>query len=280
MMKKSLMLKLLMMISLLGLNSLAKSIEDRVKSFEKHRLNANPNVQLKALDLKFKKKLQDGWTGYLFNLSLNYQGRDVQTSDILFSNGNLVTSELLNLKGIDQKRLMHPDLDFRYYDDSRLIAGNKNAKHKLVIFSDPLCPNCTATVPKLIEDTNANSDQLALYYVSLPLDRLHPTARTLIKASYIASEQGMKNMKYKLYTANFEKYFDPNTMRDNKKALDTFNKLFGTNISMAQVNNPKLDKKLETDIKLANEAYIQGTPTLFLDGEVDLTRVKYKKAIK
>jgi protein-disulfide isomerase len=269
-----------MITSLLGISLSAKSIEDRVKSFEKHRLNANPNVELKTLDLAFTKKLEDGWTGYLFKVSLKYQGKDIETTDIIFSNGNFATPELRNLKGLDQKRLMHPTLDARYYDDSRLIAGNKNAKHKLVIFSDPLCPNCTADLPRVMKDVQANPKKLALYYVSLPLDRLHPTARTLIKAAYIAKEQGVKNVKYRLYTAKFEKFFDPYATKDNQKALDAFNKVFGTKITMAQVNNTKLNKKLESDIKLSDEAYIQGTPTLFLDGDVDLTRGKYKQFIK
>jgi protein-disulfide isomerase len=56
--------------------------------------------------------------------------------------------------------------------------------------------------------------------------------------------------------------------------------VFGTKITMSQVNNPKLNKKLESDIKLSDEAYIQGTPTLFLNGDVDLTRSQYKKLIK
>lgn len=279
-MKRSLMLKLLMITSLLSLSVLAKSIEDRVKTYEKHRLNANPNVQLKNLKLDFKKELEDGWTGYLFKISLKYQGKDVETNDILFSNGNFVTSELKNLKGLDQKRLMHPKLDYRYYADERRIAGNKNAKHKLVIFSDPLCPNCTGDLPRIMNDVNKHPNKLALYYVSLPLDRLHPTARTLIKAAYIAKEQGVKNVKYKLYTAKFEKFFDPYATKDNQKALNAFNKVFGTSITLSQVNNSKLNKRLNRDIKLSDEAYIQGTPTLFLDGDVDLTRGKYKRLIK
>jgi protein-disulfide isomerase len=83
-----------------------------------------------------------------------------------------------------------------------------------------------------------------------------------------------------LYTAKFERFFDPYATKDNQKALDAFNKVFGTKITMSQVNNPKLNKKLESDIKLSDEAYIQGTPTLFLNGDVDLTRSQYKKLIK
>jgi thiol:disulfide interchange protein DsbC len=274
------MLKLLTITSLLTTNLTAKSLDDKVKSFEKHRLTANPNVQLKSLDLAFKKNLEDGWTGYLFRLDLKYQGNDVKTNDILFSNGNLVTPELRNLKGLDLKRKMHPELDKRYYQSKRLVAGNPGAKHKLVIFSDPLCPNCTATMPSLIKDVNANPNTFALYHISMPLDRLHPTARVLSRAALIAHQQGIKDVDYRLYSANFEKVFDPYKEKNEQVALDAFNKVFNTDITLAQTKNSYILKELEEDIKLSDEAFIQGTPTLFLDGEVDLTRSQYKKYIK
>jgi protein-disulfide isomerase len=33
-------------------------------------------------------------------------------------------------------------LDEKYYTDERLIAGSKNAKDKVAVFSDPLCVAC------------------------------------------------------------------------------------------------------------------------------------------
>lgn len=284
--KISLMLKLLSLVSLLTLSLQssisAKSIDDRVYTFEKRRVTANPNIKLNSLKLVFKKDLGNGWNGYVYDLDLDIKNKNknIKVKDTIFSNGLVVTAELKQLKnGLDLKRKMHPTLDKRYYQDTNLIAGNKNAKHKLVVFSDPLCPMCIEDVPGIIKDAQDNPNTFALYYISFPLD-MHPTARTLSIASKIAKEQGVRNVDYKVYTGNFEKYFDAYKNKDDQKSLDVFNKLLKTNITMAQIKSSKMQKYINDSLKLSDEALVNGTPTLFLDGEIDLTRSQYKKFIK
>lgn len=274
------MLKLLTIVSLLTISVQAnRNVEKKIYSYEKQRISANPAVQLKDLKLVFSKKLENNWTGYLFSLSLVYQGKNVNTNDILFSNGTEITSELKKLTGFDYKRLMHPTLGATYYDKKRIIAGNINAKNKLVVFSDPLCPNCTADMPEIIKVVKANPTVFALYYFSFPLD-MHPTAKTIVKASKLAEAKGIKDVIYRLYTANFEKFFDPYELKDNQKALDAFNKVFKTAFTLNELNNTTITKSLEEEMNLAEKAFVNGTPTLFLNGEIDVTRSAYKGKIK
>ncbi len=274
------MLKLLIITSILVLSANAKTTDQRVESFEKRRITSNPKVKLESLKLVLKKEVEDGWYGYVYDISLTLNDKKITIKDTIFSNGKMITAELKSLKtSFPFKRLMHPTLDNKYYQKSHLIAGNQNAKHKLVIFSDPLCPNCTMTVPELIKDAQQNPTILALYYVSLPLD-MHPTAKVLAKATHLAKIRGVENAYYKAYTANFDKYFDPYESKDNQKALDTFNKILKTNIKMYELNSKELNKHEKHDLELSSKALIAGTPTLFLDGEVDVTRSKYKKLIK
>lgn len=280
-MKKLSMLKSLTIISLLSISSYAASsdLEKKLFFYEKQRITANPQVQLKDLKLAFSKKLENNWTGYLYTISLNFKGKNITTNDVLFSNGSEVTSELKKVSGFDYKRMMHPTLGNEYYNKNKLIAGNPNAKNKLVVFSDPLCPNCTSTLPELIDDVKKNSSNLALYYYSFPLE-MHPTAKTLAKASILAEQKGIKDVAYKLYTGNFDKYFDPYESKDNQKTLDAFNKVFKTSFSMNEINNPAIEKILTDDMKMADKAYVNGTPTLFYNGEIDPTRTGYKRKIK
>lgn len=280
----SLMLKLLTIISILSIsfaiNLGAKTVDQRVESFEKRRINSNPSIKLESLKLALKKEVKDGWYGYLFKIALDVKGKKINTTDVVFSNGKMIAPELKNLKNsLSYKNFMHPVLDERFYKKSHLIAGNVNAKHKLVVFSDPLCPNCTMTIPELIKDAQNNPSILSLYYISLPLD-MHPTAKVLVKASKIAKEQGVKNVDYKVYTAKFEKYFDAYKNTDNQKTLDAFNKVLKTKITMNQVNNKHLEQRIKDDSKLSDYAFVNGTPTLFTDGEIDLTRTQYKKYLK
>lgn len=142
-----------------------------------------------------------------------------------------------------------------------------------------MCPNCVDDIPEIIKTVKAHPTDFSLYYFSFPLD-MHPTAKVLVKASKIAENKGLKDMIYKLYTANLEKHFDPYQEKNEQKVLDVFNKIFKTNITMAELNQQKIIADLETDIKLADKAFVIGTPTLFLNGEVDITRSNYKRMIK
>jgi thiol-disulfide isomerase/thioredoxin len=266
---------ILLSSSLFGFN-----IEKKIISYEKFRVSQNPQVQIKKVNLAFTKDLGNGWKGYLFKIDLVHNGRDVSTQDIIYSDGKVVSTNLTTLTGADFKRMMHPTLDSRYTDKKNLIAGNHSAKDKIVIFSDPLCPNCTMVMPKLIKDVEANPNKLALYYINMPLDRLHPTARTLIKASKVAVAQGVKDVHMKVYTAKFDKFYDPYEEKDNQKALDAFNKVLGTKITMKQIENKSINESLEHHVQLSEEAMIAGTPTIFFNNEVDITRNKYKEVIK
>ena len=281
-MKRLSMLKLLKIllisISLFSV-SYAKTIEQKVLRFEKFRVTQNPSIYLDNIKLVFTKKIQDGWTGYVFKLDLSIKGKKVSVNDILFSNGNLVTGELRTIHNLDLKKKMHPLLDKRYYQDKFLIAGNKNAKHKLVLFSDPLCPFCIRYVPKIINDVQKHPKKLALYYITFPLN-MHPTAKTIAKANIILDEQGFNNATYKIYTAKLDKFFDPYKNKNNKKSLEALNKVLGTNITLKQINNPKYNQILKENMNLTDDALVSGTPTLFTDGEVDLTLSNYKKYIK
>ena len=59
-----------------------------------------------------------------------------------------------------------------------------------------------------------------------------------------------------------------------------FNKEFNTKITMDQINDKKLNDKLKHDLKMSEDAFVNGTPTLFLDGEIDKSRSKYEMFLK
>ena len=77
--------------------------------------------------------------------------------------------------GKSMKDSVNPNLNEKYYDKSKLIAGNPNAKDKIVLFSDPLCPFCIDFAPDVINYVNKNSNKIALYYYSFPLSS-HPAS--------------------------------------------------------------------------------------------------------
>jgi len=275
-----------MILSLLSSTLIANTVDKNLVKFEKQRIKravARAKGTINSIKIVLKKDLkQDGWYGYVFNLDLNIQGKQIIQKDTLFAKEDLIAPDLISTKTKRSfKDMMYPTIGDKYYSKKHLIAGNPNAKHKMVIFSDPLCPICVDEVPFIIKAIIDNPKNIALYYYHLPLD-MHPTARIISKASIIARNQGIKNVDYRIYDANFpDKYkFDAYEDKDNQKILKFFNKEFGTNITMKQINNPKYEKMLKDDNKMSEAAFVSGTPSLFFDGNHDITRSKCEKFLK
>lgn len=282
---KSLTLKLLMITTLLSISLFGnKEIDKNILEYEKRKISnilKRQNIELNDVSIVLKRDLkQDSWFGYVFNLTFTVKGKQITQKDTLFTNGSLITTELINAQtNRTFKDMLFPKLTKKYFDQKHLIAGNINAKHSLVLFSDPLCPICLKEVPSIIKNVMENPESIALYYYHLPLD-MHPTAKVLSKASMIATQMGIKDVDYKVYTTNFGNLYDAYKVTDNQKALNHFNKIFKTKITMAQINDPMLDKRLKYDMDMSDEAFVGGTPTLFLDGEIDKSRIKYEKYLK
>ncbi len=161
---------------------------------------------------------QKGWYGYIIDLDAKMAGNDIKAKDIVFSNGDLIAPELFDIKtGMSLKDLMKPTLTKNYYDEKHLIAGNPNAKDKIVVFSDPLCPFCMDYIPDVISHVKRNKDSIALYYYHFPLLKLHPAAAALSKLMTVGKEKGIKDIELKVYRADWDKYFDSKEDNTQKK---------------------------------------------------------------
>ncbi len=268
------MLKLSTIAVVLSSALFANSIDDRVLAFEKQRVSANPRVQIEDVSIFFKKETSvKGWSGYVFNIKANVQGKMINAKDIIFSNGEVISPELIDIKtGASLKSQMVPTLTENYYDKKHLIAGTHNAKNKIVVFSDPLCPFCMDLIPDVIKHVNKNPKNIALYYYHFPLLRIHPAAGPMSQIMAVAESKGVKNVTLKTYEGDFDKYFEVKET-DTAKILKGMNAVLGTNITLEEVNKVSLDK----DIKMGEDMMVQGTPTIYINGEIDNTRLKYEK---
>ena len=254
----------------------AASNEQNIVDFEKKRISQNPNVQVKDIKIETKKELPlSGWSGYILNVQADVQGKSINAKDILFSDGKYIALELIDSEtGKSLKDLVTPNLTEKYYDKSKLIAGNHNAKDKIVIFSDPLCPFCKDYVPDVIKYVNKNSDTIALYYYNFPL-MIHPAATPLSKLAEIAKNKGIKDAELKTYETNWEPYFDEKTT-DEKKILEAFNKEFKTSIKQEELSDKNLDSLIKKDISMGDDVMVQGTPTIFINGVKDASKQKFE----
>ena len=272
----SLMLKL---STALLATTLLSNASFNLDEYVKKDLIKNPQIKVKGVELISKKDLPDakGWTAYMFLMKLDVKNKVDDFPETVYVNENsgLVSMNLYNFKthkliGKD----LRPEIDASYYDNAHLIAGKKDAKHKLVVFSDPMCPFCQKYVPTIYEDVKAHPDDFALYYYHMPLKRIHPVSETLTKVMEVLQHKGKIDEAMSMYKLNI-----PLRETNATKILEAVNKQFKISISEKEIKQPEIENTIKTDIKKATRVMLKGTPTVYIDGKYDPEVTSYKKLI-
>lgn len=273
------MLKLSATALLLSSVLSANGSDAKVVDFLKKSFKQNPNIVKLNVTVADKTSLQPlkGWDAYIVKVdaTIKAQGQEraVAQKMIWFSNGEIITQDLVDMKtGESLKESVTPSFKESFYDKANLIYGNADAKHKVAIFSDPLCPFCRTFVPKAIEDMKKDPKKFAIYYYHFPLASLHPAAVGLTKAAIAAEMQGRKNVVLDLYKVEIDA-----KETNIEKILEAFNKTLGTKITPADVANPEVEKHFNFALTVADEMMVQGTPSMFFDGKADKSKTMYKK---
>ena len=238
----------------------------------------NPQVKVNGIEVIETKTLKalPGWNIYLTNMDLKYQAKDIKVPEIVFVKDGLATGHLVNLKnGHDYREDVKPTVPAVMYDDAHLLFGNKDAAHKVLVFSDPMCPFCQEVVPDIMKAAKEHPDKIALYYYHMPLLRIHPVSGILTRVMHLAQMEGKKDVVEKMYTLKI----DPR-MTDMTKVLAKVKEHTGYSISAAKVEDNATKAALKADTDAAAKMMVAGTPTIYIDGEWDKMRDGYKKLIK
>lgn len=279
------MLKLLTtIIALSNLSLFAVDIntdlDQKVTAFLQKAIAPNESYTFDRVVILKKEEMKDltGWMAYFVRIDLKLtkqEGKKLSVNDIVFTNGKILSKDFADLNnGRSVKGSYSLDMEASAYNKEHLLAGNFNAPHKIVVFSDPLCPFCMDFVPEVIADVQKNPETFALFYYHFPLN-IHPAAPTLVKAMLFAEEQGDKEIVKKVY----KEFFDIKES-DEKVVLDIFNKALNKNFTIEQINHSNILKQMNNDQELANNLMVNGTPTIYLDGKKDDTKRLYRKFIK
>ena len=273
----SLMLKL---STALIATTLLASAEFNLENYVKKDLIKNPDIKVNGVELLEKRDINASkdWVAYLFLMDLNVKGKDGKYPEMVFVNdkAGLATMNLYDLKSHKQIGAnFRPDVTSDYYNDAHLIAGKKDAKHKLVVFSDPKCPFCQQYVPNIYKTVKEHPDTFALYYYHMPLKRIHPVSAILTRVMEVLQKQGKFDDAMKMYNLNI-----PISERDPKKVLAAIKKQYNIDITQAQIDDPEIKKAIKNDTERATRVMLKGTPTVYLDGKYDPDVTSYKKFIK
>ena len=245
--------------------------------YVKRNVVKNPQVKVNGVTVLEATTHKDlpGWTVLLTNMDLTYQKKEIHVPETMFIKDGLITGHLVNLKnGHDYRNDIKPTVPESMYNDAHLLFGNKDAKHKILVFSDPMCPFCQEVVPEIMKAAKEHPDKIALYYYHLPLLRIHPVSKYLTRIMHIAQEQNKKDVVEKMYSL----HIDPRTT-DLKKIIPAVKKHTGFEVTQAQVNEKKVADALKEDENAAAKMMVSGTPTVYIDGKWDKMRDGYKKLI-
>ena len=198
----SLMSKLLMSSILTALIANAGTFD--IETFVKKNVVKNPQVKVKKVETVSTKKIpgDNNWNAYLVMVNFTFKGKDIKEPMTIFvdEKSGLATMSLMNINsGKEYQRTIKPSMPDSYYNETHLIAGDKNAKHKMVIFSDPKCPFCIQYVPGVLKDFKEKKGDVALYYYHMPLLRLHPVSEVLTRAMEVLQKEGKTDLAMKVY---------------------------------------------------------------------------------
>ena len=276
----SLMLKLLATALLLS-SALAAYTNELVEDFLEESFSNNPALVSVEVNVVEKIKIENmkGWDAVIVSVDAvvktkdKTKTREVKQKMIWFTDGNVITKELTDMKSGESLRdSVNPEFKPFHYKKENLIYGNANAKHKVAIFSDPLCPFCSTFVPKAINYMKKYPNKFAIYYYHFPLPSIHPAAVELSQAAIAAEIKGRKNVVLDMYKVEI----NPKE-RDVKKILAAFNKTMKTDITPSDISTLAVINHFKSDLAVADDVMVQGTPTIFFDGKIDKTKRKYEK---
>ncbi len=276
----SLMSKLLMsaIAATVTLSANAQPDNKTLLKYVKKSIVKNPQVKVKGvtvLEAKTDKRLP-GWQILLTTMDLEYQGKEIHAPEMMFIKDGLITGNLVDLKtGNNYRDNIKPTVPDSYYDDAHLLFGNKDAKHKVLIFSDPQCPFCQELVPEIFKAAKENPDKLAVYYYHLPLLRIHPVSDILTRIMHVAQHEGKRDVVEKIYSLKI------NPRETNMtKILSAVQSHTGYSVSAKKVDDKAVKEALKADADAAGKLMVSGTPTIYIDGQWDKMRDGYKKLIK
>ena len=279
-MTMSLMSKLLTstVIASIALNANPVPDNKTLIKYVKRNIVKNPQVKLDGVTVIETKTHKDlpGWTILLTTMDLTYQKKEVHAPEMMFVKDGLITGHLVNQKtGNDYRNEIKPTVPESMYDKEHLLFGNKDAKHKVLIFSDPQCPFCMELIPQIFKAAKENPTKLAVYYYHLPLLRIHPVSDVLTRVMHVAQHEGKMDVLEKLYSLKI----NPQE-KDVKKILAAVKKHANYSVTAAQIDDKKVKAAIKADADAAGKMMVSGTPTIYIDGEWDKMRNGYEKLVK
>jgi thiol:disulfide interchange protein DsbC len=254
----------------LSASCLGTKHEEKLSSLLQAKFSQNPsvsNLKVEVIDSKVVPNSFNVWKGVKLKFSGKFtrggKTQPFEQTNVFFTDGCNFTETLSSLEdGTEWKSIFQPKVGEEHYNKKHLIYGNADAKHKVVIFSDPLCPYCQRSIPALLDYAKNYPKTFAIYYYHLPLQSIHPASVPLSKLMYLAQIRGQIDAIGKAYSSKIS-----GREYDNAKIVEAFNDATGQKYTVADLDNKVAVVEVENDMRVADELEVRGTPTIYLDGK-------------
>ncbi len=141
-------------------------------------------------------------------------------------------------------------------------TGAEQGEVLLIEFSDFECPFCASAHDVVKEFMAKHDDRVTLVYKHFPLIQIHDQAVPAALASWAAMQQGKFWEYHDALFENQDRLGDElylEIAQDLKLDLDQFQKDVASEAAATAV---------QTDLKLAGELGLSGTPTFFMNGQI------------
>lgn len=275
-----LLMTLLLTSSFIGVGVEAKAQDDSaaVVDFLKKSIGSNPQIislDVKVIDKKVLANPQ-GWQAYIVSFDgkakVGNDEKKISQSSIYFAKDGILATELIDMKtGAKLNDSVTPKFKNSFYNKENLLFGSSNATHKVAIFSDPLCPFCKSFVPSALSYMKKYPRDFAVYYYHFPLEGLHPASPTICRAAISLEMSGDKDSIFKIYNLKI----DPRETNE-QKILDVVSAAIGKTIKVDTIHSAKVEAQYSASQDIARALLVNGTPTIYFDGEKDNDKKKYK----
>jgi protein-disulfide isomerase len=141
-------------------------------------------------------------------------------------------------------------------------TGAEAGEVLLIEFSDFQCPFCANAHEVVTKFMDKHKDRVTLVYKHFPLIQIHDQAVPAALASWAAMQQGKFWEYHDALFKNQDRLGDElylEIAKDLKLDLDQFQK---------DIASPEAATAVQTDLKLAGELGLSGTPTFFMNGKI------------
>jgi protein-disulfide isomerase len=243
---------------------LTPQLNRRIEVLVRSQFDVPPNV-----DVTIGATSKSDFPGY-DNLPITFSSHGKQTvvNFLLSTDGNTVA----RLERFDISKSPQDSISIQ----NRPLRGTPEAKITIVNFDDLQCPYCARMHEQLFPSTlDRYKGLIKFYYKDYPLVEIHPWAmHAAVNANCIADQSGDAYWRFVDYVHSHSEEVS-GTAHDMQQAFKTLDKLTHEEGERSKLDLAKLDacvakqddSAIRASMKQGDSLGVNGTPTLFINGE-------------